>query len=827
MAFDYGCGKGQACFSIPMIARDILSLPGSAGHEEVEDGVTSISMEQDYSVFKAATNVAVNLLEDSLVGGRDWPSFTRIAVAFQNSFDLQVSELQKVDLVFGYDGSSMAAGSRTADHATFVDKILQAEIPFCMSSAGPTYVAEQPHYDAEKWIHFSIAGKQGKASCTMHLWIPKMMQKIKHRVGTSKDQRNISQQEVRKRAQGEGEISKLILKALETAKLPLQNVLDKTYVRNLWNSEHDNDDNEDDSLESTKPPAPQYIEGKMSVPHTRSKPFCASATFPRPGTQTKQKEKEGEQRENITPSPATKAASETSAPGQTKQTSSNKKKINEKRTTNSKAAAAPEKSKPTQTTVSKKSRKGKKTPASDTDSEKSKQPATGKSKKPCVAKPADAGPASKKKQETPKSTLKHTAMSSSDSDSEVPLDGNHNMMRRSQSRSASRSRSRSQGRKAMSKSRSRSASRSKGKTVTFKRVIDDSGNKSRNRSTSNSNLDSKGPGTSKSAKAQPTDSESGPRHHGNSSSGPSESRSNSKVKEKGSTSKSKTAKTEAKNLTSVGALSSKSEGPGTSDESMEKLSNSSLKVPNSNSRSNATPNGKSALVPQTSKRDSSSVKPTPESKTYEPQRQLQPQPQQPSTFAMNFGISQLAELSTSIVNNAVLPVLSVFHNQSSEAVSALCNQNRAGLHSISKTKYTATSSPKRHRGRERERRRERGRGRERGRSRHDRRSIDRRRNRDNHTSPSDSSSSESSFSSYSDSNSNRSSRSLSYSSSDSRDRGSRGRRSKSRGRHGKDKHKRHKHRDGSGSSKTCGGAKRRRASDQRTRREKSHKGSRR
>jgi hypothetical protein len=438
-----------------MIARDILSLPGSAGHEEVEDGVTSISMEQDYSVFKAATNVAVSLLENSLIDGRDWPSFTRIAVAFQNSFDLQVSELRKVDLVFGYDGSSMAAGSRTADHATFVDKILQAEIPFCMSSAGPAYVAGQTHYDAEKWIHFSIAGKQGKASCTMHLWIPKMMQKIKHRVGTSKDQRNISQQEVRKRAQGEGEISKLILKALETAKLPLQNVVDEVYLRNLWDSEHDNDDNEDDSLESTKPPAPQYIEGKMSLPHTRSKPFCA-ATFPRPGTQTKQKEKEGEQRENITPSPATKAASETSAPGQTKPTSSNKKKINEKRTTNSKAAAAPEKSKPTQTTVSKKSRKV--------------------SKKPSVAKTADAGPASKKKQETPKSTLKHTAMSSSDSDSEVPLDGNHNMMRRSQSRSASRSRSRSQGRKAMSKSRSRSASRSKGKTVTFKRVIDDSGN---------------------------------------------------------------------------------------------------------------------------------------------------------------------------------------------------------------------------------------------------------------------------------------------------------------------------------------------------------------
>ena len=88
MAFDYGCGKGQACFSIPMIARDILSLPGSAGHEEVEDGVTSISMEQDYSVFKAATNVAVSLLENSLIDGRDWPSFTRIAVAFQNSFCL-------------------------------------------------------------------------------------------------------------------------------------------------------------------------------------------------------------------------------------------------------------------------------------------------------------------------------------------------------------------------------------------------------------------------------------------------------------------------------------------------------------------------------------------------------------------------------------------------------------------------------------------------------------------------------------------------------------------------------------------------------------------
>ena len=976
-----------------MIVRDILSLQRSAGHEEVEGGVTSISMEQDFSVYRAATNVALALLQISLNGTRGREQFedgqdkepgcvtdtdTRIAVAFQNSFDLPVSELKKVDLVFGYDGSSMAAGSRSADHAAFVDKLLQAEIPFCMSSAGPTYVEEQPHYDAEKWMHFSIAGKQGKASCTMHLWISKTIQNIKHRVGTSEDQRKISQQEVRKRAQGEGEISKLILRALETAELPLEQVLDEEHFRSLWDtqvpglnseqhSDDDGDDNQDDSLESTKPPATQNIEAKMSPPNTRSKPPSISATFPRPGAQTKQKKKEfeGERREKITPSPATDVPQTTST-GKSKAqgSSSNKKMISEKRTTISKAAAAPEKSKetlglttvnkkprkdqekktsvaktadagpasknkqgtpkstlkhtamttvnkkprkekktpdsdtdsekskPTQTTVSKKSRKEKKTPASDTDSEKSKQPATGKSKKPSVAKTADAGPASKKKQETPKSTLflKHTAMSSSDSDSEVPLDGNHNMVRRSQSRSASRSRSRSQGRKAMSKSRSRSASRSKGKTVTFKRVIDDNGNKSRNRSTSNSNLDSKEPGTSKSAKAQPTDSDTGPRRHGNSSSGPSESRtfsrSNSKVKEKGSTSKSKTAKTEAKNLTSeiaprgdgkpeattivpaksavkkqispsVGARSSKSEEPGTSDESIEKLLNSSLKVPNSNSRSNATPTGKGALVPQTSKRCSSSVKPLPESQTTsdreseevedtadrnvsggstrfrhnnkyqprnkpEPRTQLQPQPQQPSTF---FGISQLAELSTSIVNNAVLPVLSVFHNQSSEAVNALCNQNRAGLHSISKTKYTATSSPKRHRGRER--RRERERGRERRRSRHDRRSIDRRRNRDNHTSPSDSSSSESSFSSYSDSYSNGSSRSLSYSSSDSRDRGSRGRRSKSRGRHGKDKHKRHKHRDGSGSSKTCGGAKRRRASDHRSRREKSHKGSRR
>jgi hypothetical protein len=958
-----------------MIVRDILSLQGSAGHEEVDGGVTSISMEQDHSVYQVAANVANALLRHALNGAHEQfeddqdpkpgcvtTADSRIAVAFQNSFDLPVSELKKVDLVFGYDGSSMAAGSRSPDHAAFVDKLLQAEIPFCMSSAGPTYVAVQPHYEAEKWMHFSIPGKQGQASCTMHLWIPKTMQKVKHRVRTSEDQRNISQQEVRNRAQGEGEISKLILKALETAKLPLEKVLDDAYFGSFWdtqivprlNSEHhrddDGDDNQDDSLESTKPPATQNIDAnyKMSPPNTRSKPFSISATFTRPGAQTKQKEKEGEQRENITPSPATDSDyPQTSSTGTSKAqgSSSNKKEISEKRTTKSKAAAAPEKSKetqgqttvnkkprkeektsvaaskkkqgnpkstlkqtamttvnkkprkekktpdtdtdsekskPTQTTVGKKSRKEKKTAASDTDSEKSKQPATGKSKKPSVAKTADAGPASKKKQETPKSTLKHTAisMSSSDSDSEVPLDGNHNMVRRSQSRSASRSRSRSQGRKAMSKSRSRSVSRSKGKTVTFKRVIDDSvSNKSRNRSTSNSNLDSKGPGTSKSAKTQPADSESGPRHHGNSSSGPSESRSNSKMKEKGSTSKSKTAKTEAKNLTSeiaprgrkaeastivpaksavkkqispsFGARSSESEGPGTSDES--------LKVPSSNSRSNATPTGKGALhmVLQTSKRCSSSVNPLPESKTTsdreseevedtadrnvsggptrfrhnnnnqprnkpEPRTQLQPQSQQPSTI---FDIRQLAELSTSIVNNAVLPVLSVFQNQSSEAVNALCNQNRAGLHSISKTKYTATSSPKRHRGRERRRER----GRERRRSRHDRRSIDRRRNRDNHTSPSDSSSSESSYSSYSDSNSNGSSRSLSYSSSDSRDRGSRGRgrRSKSRGHHGKDKHKRHKHRDGSGSSKTCGGAKRRRASDHRSRREKSHKGSRR
>jgi hypothetical protein len=61
-----------------------------------------------------------------------------------------------------------------------------------------------------------------------------------------------------------------------------------------------------------------------------------------------------------------------------------------------------------------------------------------------------------------------------------------------------------------------------------------------------------------------------------------------------------------------------------------------------------------------------------------------PQPQQP-TIAMNIGISQLAEISSSIINTAVLPVLNVFHNQSSEAVKALSKQNRAGLHSISKT----------------------------------------------------------------------------------------------------------------------------------------------
>ena len=164
-----GCGKGQACFSIPMIARDILSLPGSAGHEEVEDGVTSISMEQDRSVFEAAFGVLGELIRNALIGGREQVkdghnpepgcitrADIRLAVVHQNSFDITVDELRKIDLVFGYDGSSMAVGSRSKDHATFVDKLLQAQVPFCMSSAGPLYVSAQPHFDATKWMHWSL-----------------------------------------------------------------------------------------------------------------------------------------------------------------------------------------------------------------------------------------------------------------------------------------------------------------------------------------------------------------------------------------------------------------------------------------------------------------------------------------------------------------------------------------------------------------------------------------------------------------------------------------------------------------------------------------------
>jgi hypothetical protein len=112
-----------------MVARDILSLQGSAGQYGV--GVTSISMEQDHSVFQAATHVFGELVRNALIGGREQVkdgnnpepgcitrADIRLALAFQNSFDITVGELQKIDLVFGYDGSSVAIGSRSEELAT-------------------------------------------------------------------------------------------------------------------------------------------------------------------------------------------------------------------------------------------------------------------------------------------------------------------------------------------------------------------------------------------------------------------------------------------------------------------------------------------------------------------------------------------------------------------------------------------------------------------------------------------------------------------------------------------------------------------------------------
>ena len=894
---------------MPMLARDILSLHGSASQYGVK--VTSISMEQDHSVFQAATHVFCELVKNALIGGREQVkdghnpepgcitrADIRLALAYQNSFDIPVDELQKTDLVFGYDGSSVPIGSRSEEHATFIDKLLQAQVPFCMSSAGPLYVSAQPHFDATKWMHFSIPGKQGKAACTMHMWIPKaMQQENKHRVGTMEEQ-EYRQQELLSRVQGDGEISKLIAKAQKIPELPLEEVLDARNWEKMWKphaleapeQELEPDDNEGDPLKLSQRAA-QAEQGKMVPPKTRSQPSSTPSTFPRPGARNKDKKekkekgselmrvskkqrdrsKSKEQEPQLKPNP--KVPSGKPAPGQTKSTSSRKKKIEK-----------------TKTELRKKSKKEKKTPTSDSgaDSKQSKQrqakssvkPTSGKSKKLSVA---DAKQASKRKQDTPKSALKRTsnnkntpdsdrnsiADSSSDSDSESGLDGNHSMTRRSHSRSksASRSRSRSESkmRNAMSQSQSRSRSasrsrsRSKGKTVTFQQVVDDNASNksgSKNLPTSKSNSDPKGQATSKSVKAKPTDS--GPRPHGNSSlatttdSRRSESRSNSKVKETPSTTKSKTAKTETENLTSEiprpprgGKAKTSTVEPGKSavkkqkstresKETEERPRASSVEVLSSESEESEGPGSSSIEPAQKSKTTSNRVSKEPEdtvdrnvmsgptrttttvttntsmSTANLNAKNKQPQPQQPAV-AMNIGISEFAEFSSSIINSAVLPVLNVFHNQSSEAVKALSKQNRAGLHSISKTRRT--SSPEHHRGRSH---------RGRSRRRHRRRSAGRSRNRDHHTSPSDSSSSDSSYSSCSDSDSNSGSSGSSSYSSNSRDRGSR--RSKSRGRGGKDKHKRHKHRDGSGSSKS---AKRRRESDRRSSRKKSHKGSRR
>ena len=927
MAFDYGCGRGQACFSIPMIARDILSLQGSAGQYGVK--LTSISMEQDRSVFEAAFGVLGELIRNALIGGREQVkdgknpepgcitrADIRLAVVYQNSFDITVDELRKIDLVFGYDGSSMAVGSRSKDHATFVDKLLQAQVPFCMSSAGPLYVSAQPHFDATKWMHFRISGKQGQATCTMHMWIPKaMQQENKHRVGTTEEQ-DYRHQELLSRAQGDGEISKLIAKAQSTSEMQLEEVIDAVNWEKMWKP-HDPDAPEQELKRDDSEGDPQTVQAgqeKKVPPKTRSQLPSTSATFLRPGARKNKKEEKGKggeseekglmrvsknqrdrtkskeqwQEPQLKPNPKVPAGKPAS--GQTKSTSSSKKKIKKKRTTNSKTAPPPEKSKQTKTEVGKNSKKEKKTPTTDSgaDIEQSKQhqvkssvkPASGKSKKLPVA---DAKQASKSKQETPKSALKRTsnnkntpdsdrnsiADSSSDSDSESGLDGNHSMTRRSHSRSksASRSRSRSESkmRNAMSQSQSRSRSasrsrsRSKGKTVTFQQVVDDNASNksgSKNLPTSKSNSDPKGQATSKSVKAKPTDS--GPRPHGNSSlatttdSRRSESRSNSKVKETPSTTKSKTAKTETENLTSEiprpprgGKAKTSTVEPGKSavkkqkstresKETEERPRASSVEVLSSESEESEGPGSSSIEPAQKSKTTSNRVSKEPEdtvdrnvmsgptrttttvttntsmSTANLNAKNKQPQPQQPAV-AMNIGISEFAEFSSSIINSAVLPVLNVFHNQSSEAVKALSKQNRAGLHSISKTRRT--SSPEHHRGRSH---------RGRSRRRHRRRSAGRSRNRDHHTSPSDSSSSDSSYSSCSDSDSNSGSSGSSSYSSNSRDRGSR--RSKSRGRGGKDKHKRHKHRDGSGSSKS---AKRRRESDRRSSRKKSHKGSRR
>ena len=935
MAFDYGCGRGQACFSIPMIARDILSLQGSAG-QGIE--VISISMEQDRSVYEAGVHVLRELVKNALNGGRNpvegggnqepgciTPGDTNISLKWQNSFDNTVPDLQKINLLYGYDGSSV--GIRSEDHSIFINNILQAEIPFCMSSAGPGYVSDQPNFDAAKWMHISIPGKQGNAACTMHLWIPKtMLQGNKHRVGTM-EELEYRRQELQSRAEGESEISKLIAKAQNTPNLQLQDVLDVDNWNNMWGIQGPKQDfgsndsggdllNLTQSTQDTQQTA-QAGQGKMVPPKTRSQPSPTSTTFPRPGARKNKREKKGkggESEHNITEGskrgslkkrdhdrtkskkqelkPNPKEASGKPAPGQTKSTSSSKKNIEKKRTgtTNSKTAAPPEKSEQTKTELRKKSKKEKKTPTSDSgaDSKQSKQrqakssvkPTSGKSKKLSVA---DAKQASKRKQDTPKSALKRTsnnkntpdsdrnsiADSSSDSDSESGLDGNHSMTRRSHSRSksASRSRSRSESkmRNAMSQSQSRSRSasrsrsRSKGKTVTFQQVVDDNASNksgSKNLPTSKSNSDPKGQATSKSVKAKPTDS--GPRPHGNSSlatttdSRRSESRSNSKVKETPSTTKSKTAKTETENLTSEiprpprgGKAKTSTVEPGKSavkkqkstresKETEERPRASSVEVLSSESEESEGPGSSSIEPAQKSKTTSNRVSKEPEdtvdrnvmsgptrttttvttntsmSTANLNAKNKQPQPQQPAV-AMNIGISEFAEFSSSIINSAVLPVLNVFHNQSSEAVKALSKQNRAGLHSISKTRRT--SSPEHHRGRSH---------RGRSRRRHRRRSAGRSRNRDHHTSPSDSSSSDSSYSSCSDSDSNSGSSGSSSYSSNSRDRGSR--RSKSRGRGGKDKHKRHKHRDGSGSSKS---AKRRRESDRRSSRKKSHKGSRR
>jgi len=919
VAFDYGCGRGQACFSIPMIVRDILSLQGSAA-QGIE--VISISMEQDRSVYEAGVHVLRELVKSALSGGRNpvegggnqepgciTPGDTNISLKWQNSFDNTVADLQKIDLLYGYDGSSV--GIRSEEHATFINNILQAEIPFCMSSAGPGYVSDQPNFDAAKWMHISIPGKQGNAACTMHLWIPKtMLQGNKHRVGTM-EELEYRRQELQSRAEGEGEISKLITKAQNTPNLQLQEVIDPGNWNNMWGIQGPKqdlvrNDSGGDLLNLTQPT--QYTQqpvqagqGKMVPPKTRSQPSSTSATFPRPGARknkkdekekrdkSEQKSEDGsmrvskrhrdrtkskEQEPRLKPNP--KVASGKPASGQTKSTSSSKKNIKKKRTTKSKTAAPHEKSKQTKTELGKKSKKEKKMPTSDSgaDSEQSKhrqaksvERVSGKRKKLSVGKATDSEKASKSKQETPKSALKRTAnnkktpdsdrnsiaalASSSDSDSDAGSDGNHSMTRRShsRSRSASRSRSRSEskGTKAMSQSQSRSRSasrsrsRSKGKTVTFERVVDDS--------------------TSKSAKAKRTDS--GPRPHGNSSlatttdSGRSESRSSSKVKEKPPTTDRKIEKTETENLTSekppgprggkaktstvettkstVKKLKSARGFGSESEETQERPWASSVGALSSESEESEGPGSSSIKPAQKSKTTSSRVSkkaedeinrnvisgPTRTTTTTSTSvstanlnaKNKLPQPQQP-TIAMNIGISQLAEISSSIINTAVLPVLNVFHNQSSEAVKALSKQNRAGLHSISKTR--GTSSPEHHRGRSH---------RGRSRRRHRRRSAGRSRNRDQHTSPSDSSSSDQSYSSYSDSDSSSGSSGSSSYSSNSRDRGSR--RSKSRGRGGKDKHKRHKHRDGSVRSKSHGSAKRRRESHRRSSHKKSHKGSRR